>query len=127
MKFILVSLLLCVFGMVVSQQNYNPDNPDYIPPFVDVDSDFYLAQGVSLEAILGTAWSKRMQGYIQGPLIYYQYAVKRYPNSYEAHIAQASYYHELGQLENSLFAYQNALRWQLSLRSKMMLDILWST
>ena len=84
-------------------------DPDYIPPVVEVDTDFYLADGVPLETILEAAWSKRTRGYAQGALTYYQYAVERYPSSYKAHMARAGYYRELGQLTNAHAVYQNAL------------------
>ena len=109
-KFVILSLGLYLLGsLVLAQQNYDPDRPDYIPPVVEVDTDFYLAEGVPLQVILEAAWSKRTRGYTQGALTYYRYAVERYPSSYEAHTAQASYYRELGQLENAHAAYQRAL------------------
>ncbi len=109
MKKLILNLLICSLGaLVFAQQSYNPDSLDYIPPLVELDTDFYLAEGVPLATILEVAWSKRTVGYIQGALAYYQYAVERYPNSYEAHAAQADYYHQLGQLENARTAYQRA-------------------
>ncbi len=108
-KLIVLNLLICSLGVLVfAQQNYDPNSPDYIPPLVELDIDFYLAEGVPLTTILEVAWSKRSLGYTQGALAYYQYAVERYPSSYEAHTTQASYYHELGQLEHARAAYQRA-------------------
>lgn len=110
-SFFILTLLVCFLGVfVLAQQNNNPDGQDYIPPVVEVDTDFYLAEGVPLKTILEAAWSKRTRGYEQGALTYYRYAVERYPNSYEAHVAQASYYSELGKSENARAAYQNAVK-----------------
>ncbi len=109
-KFVFLSVGVCLLGtLVFAQQSTNPDSPDYIPPVVEVDTDFYLAEGVPLDTILEAAWSKRTRGYTQGALTFYRYAVERYPSSYEAHTAQAGFYREIGQLENARLAYQRAL------------------
>ena len=108
-KFIILSLATWLLGALAFAQSNNPNNPNYIPPVVEVDTDFYLAEGVPLETILEAAWSKRTRGYTQGALTYYQYAVERYPSSYEAHMARAGYYREIGQLTNALAVYNSAL------------------
>ncbi|MEZ4605390.1 MAG: hypothetical protein R2880_10780 [Deinococcales bacterium] len=85
-----------------------------IPPQQEYDTEFYLAEGVPLQTILELAWSKRVRGYHDGALFYYQLAAQRYSQSYEAHNALAAYLYERGHLEAAKQSYQHALNVAIS-------------